>query len=176
MLQYFFDRWESQGGTTQNIIRMDSYKLNLKPCIHCGHCKTTFGCVYDDFIPVHNALCQADILIIASPVYCLGFPAPVKAILDRTQQYFEAKFSLGITKPIDKYKKAYFFTAHGSDKPSGISTMEDQLRLIFRVLNANLEKTIIAPHTDKTPLDTDALKNDMEEIVTSLRKPQIRLR
>jgi formate-dependent nitrite reductase cytochrome c552 subunit len=53
--------------------------------------------------------------------------------------------------------------------------MEDQLRLIFRVLNANLEKTIIAPHTDKIPLDANALKNDMEEIVTSIRKPQIRL-
>ncbi|GMO52933.1 MAG: hypothetical protein Ta2G_10910 [Termitinemataceae bacterium] len=119
-------------------------------------------------MPVHEALCKADILIIASPVYCLGFPSPVKTIFDRTQQYFEAKFSLGILKPIAKYKKAYFFTAHGSSNPAGISTMEDQLRLIFRVFNADLKTTIIAPNTDKIPLDTKVLKKKMEEIVLCL--------
>lgn len=35
---------------------------------------------------------DADAVIVATPVYNLSFPAPMKALFDRFQRYYEAHF------------------------------------------------------------------------------------
>ncbi|GHV73726.1 FMN reductase [Spirochaetia bacterium] len=147
-----------------NVTILDTYTLALNPCTHCGYCKKTPACVHKDFLPVDAALQKADILVIASPVYVLGFPAPLKALLDRSQQYFEAKFSLGITS-IKKHKKAILLSAYGSKDNRGILFMEKQLKMIFNVFNAELNAIITARNTDSGNVDFDALR---EEIKTAL--------
>jgi multimeric flavodoxin WrbA len=169
MLDCFFS---CTGGTEAkkraNIF--NAYKANIKPCIHCGHCKKTRGCIYDDFIPIERGLESADVLIVASPVYVLGFPAPLKAVLDRTQQYFEAKFSLGIEKPIKKHKAALFFASHGSADGSGIAMMEKQLELVFRVMNANLVATVVSPHTDGGRFNAAAMRTEVERAAENAQR------
>jgi multimeric flavodoxin WrbA len=100
---------------------------------------------------------------VASPVYGLGFPAPLKAVFDRTQQYFEAKFSLGIQRPIEKPKRALFLTAFGSENHRGVELMREQLALVFLLLNTSLEQTIMAPHTDKVPVDLKTVKAEIKQ-------------
>jgi multimeric flavodoxin WrbA len=144
---------------------ISAYEAAVKPCIYCGYCKHTRGCVYEDFLPLDQAFQQADFLVVASPVFCLGFPAPLKAILDRTQQYYEAKFSLGIKNPIVRPKYALFLVAFGSPDSRGVAMMEEQLRLVFHVLNARLKHTIMARHTDKVPPDLPNVKTTLQEIL-----------
>jgi multimeric flavodoxin WrbA len=150
-----------------NVTALDTYALALKPCTHCGHCKKNPACVHDDFLPVNAALQRADILVIASPVYVLGFPAPLKALLDRSQQYFEAKFSLGITS-IKKHKKAIFLSAHGSKDDRGVLFMEEQLKMIFNVYNAELNASIAAHNTDSGHIDFDALREEIKTALTDI--------
>jgi NAD(P)H-dependent FMN reductase len=123
--------------------------------------------VNEDFLPVDAALQRADILVIASPVYVLGFPAPLKALLDRGQQYFEAKFSLGITA-IKKHKKAVLLSAHGSRDDRGVLFMEEQLKMIFNVFNAELSATITAHNTDSAHIDFDTLREEIRMALTGI--------
>jgi multimeric flavodoxin WrbA len=168
MLECFFSRWD---GVKKHSFVFDTYKSNIKPCVHCGHCKKTRGCIYDDFIPIDKALNAADLLIIASPVYGLGFPAPMKAVFDRTQQYFEAKFSLGIQSPIPKNKAALFFAAYGSKDDSGVEMMKKQLDLVFRLMNATLIHTVVLPDTDNMrSFDERLINNDMNEAARKAEK------
>ncbi|GHU60908.1 FMN reductase [Spirochaetia bacterium] len=150
-----------------NVTTLDTYALALKPCIHCGYCKKKPACVYDDFLPVDAALQRADILVIASPVYGLGFPAPLKALLDRSQQYFEAKFSLGITS-IKKHKKAVLLCAHGSKDAKGVLFMEEQLKIVFKLFNAELNASIAAHNTDSGDIDFDALREEIKTALTGI--------
>jgi putative NADPH-quinone reductase len=142
-----------------------AYKTALKPCIHCGYCTHTPGCVYEDFMPIDRALQEADCLVVASPVFCLGFPAPLKAIFDRTQQYYEAKFSRGIQKPMQKPKQALLMVAFGSPDPRGAAIMEEQLRLLLHLFNARLQHTILAANTDKFPLDRVRIEAELKGIL-----------
>lgn len=48
-----------------------------------------------------------DVVVVATPVYGLSFPAPLKAVFDRTQQYYEAYVSRHIKHPFEKPKKAF---------------------------------------------------------------------
>ncbi|MDR0383239.1 MAG: flavodoxin family protein [Spirochaetaceae bacterium] len=155
-----------EGGTSI----FDAYKAAIKPCVHCGHCKKTRGCVYDDFVPIERGLESADILIVASPVYALGFPAPLKTVFDRTQQYFEAKFSLGIEKPVKKRKAALLFASYGSTDGSGVTMMEKQLELVFRVMNANLVQTAVSPNTDSGHFDSEAVRAEVERAALNVRR------
>ena len=52
---------------------------------------------------------DADAVIVATPVYNLSFPAPMKALFDRFQRYYEAHFRRKIAQPITKHKKSITF-------------------------------------------------------------------
>jgi multimeric flavodoxin WrbA len=168
MLDCFFSRWNA---TKEHTVIFDAYRLNIKPCVHCGYCKKTRGCCYDDFNAIDRALQTSDLLIVASPVYGLGFPAPLKAIFDRAQQYFEAKFSLGIQTPVQKRKAALFFTSYGSTDDSGVTMMKKQLELEFRVMNAELIQTVTSPNTDNDQnFDKNIMYTVMNKAVQNVRR------
>ena len=76
-----------KGATKQNeveVISVHDYQVN--PCTGCNFCFTREGnlCYQgDDMTKIYAKLAQADILIIASPVYFYGISAQLKAVIDR---------------------------------------------------------------------------------------------
>lgn len=75
-------------GTSKNnnveIVSVADYNVN--PCIGCNSCFTRDGnmCFQnDDMAQIYEKLRNADIVVIASPVYFYGISAQLKAIVDR---------------------------------------------------------------------------------------------
>jgi len=125
-----------------------AYDEDIAPCTACGYCKKQVGCRYHDFDEIDSLLRRANILVVATPMYNLSFPSPLKAIVDRTQCYYEARFSLNIRPPIAKHKRAVLLAAAGSKDPDGVTIMEKQLKMIFSVMNTTLEHTVVWGKTD----------------------------
>ena len=66
------------------IVSVDDY--NVKPCIGCNSCFTREGnqCFQDDdMVQIYEKLRNADIVVVASPVYFYGISAQLKAVVDR---------------------------------------------------------------------------------------------
>ena len=65
------------------IVSVHDYKVN--PCLGCNACFKTNGiCAQkDDMAIIYEMMNQADMLVIASPVYFYGFSAQLKAVIDR---------------------------------------------------------------------------------------------
>ena len=65
------------------IASVRDYKVN--PCLGCNACFKTNGiCAQkDDKSPIYEKMNQADMLVIASPVYFYGISAQLKAVIDR---------------------------------------------------------------------------------------------
>ncbi|MCD8037254.1 MAG: flavodoxin family protein [Clostridiales bacterium] len=66
------------------IISVADY--NVEPCIGCDYCFTNaaHSCFkQDDMDKVYKKLSEADIIVVASPVYFYGLSAQLKAIVDR---------------------------------------------------------------------------------------------
>jgi multimeric flavodoxin WrbA len=166
LTECFIDLWQSP---EHEVTLIEAYRKTINPCIHCGYCKRIQGCRYDDdFTLIDRALREANLLVVASPVYGLGFPAPLKAVFDRTQRYFEAKFSLGVKNPIENYKPALLLAAYGSTDSRGVAIMQEHLRLAFRLMNASLEHTIAVPNTDRIPVNKETLRSEMTQILKKL--------
>ncbi len=76
----------AKGASAQHhveIVFVRDYKVN--PCLGCNACFKTNGiCAQkDDMALIYEKMNQADMLVIASPVYFYGISAQLKAVIDR---------------------------------------------------------------------------------------------
>ena len=79
----------------------------------------------------------------------MSVPAPLKALVDRSQRYFSKRFSLGIKPPIKKHKKAVLLLTCGSNDESGFEIIEKQLSRMFTIMNTELFGKICVAETDR---------------------------
>lgn len=136
-------------GNAYEIKIVDCYKLSPMPCDDCGLCKKADGCKFSDLDEYDRMLNSAELLVIATPVYNLSMPSPLKAVADRSQRYFNKRFSLGIKPPIEKHKEAVLLMTCGSDDTTGFEIIQKQLEQMFTVINTTLSAAVIASGTDK---------------------------
>lgn len=69
--------------------------LRISGCRECGACEKTGRCAIDDEMQdIYPLLLDADVIILASPVFFYGMPSQVKALIDRCQAMW-AKTKLG---------------------------------------------------------------------------------
>jgi multimeric flavodoxin WrbA len=68
------------------VTSIRSCDLNIAGCIECGGCDETGECVVDDDMQsVYPQLLEADVIILASPIFFYGITAQAKALIDRCQ-------------------------------------------------------------------------------------------
>ncbi len=130
----------------------NAYDMNVMPCTDCGHCKKEQRCAFDDMEKLYASIENSRLLVIATPVYNMSFPAPLKAILDRFQRYYNARFSLGIRPAIARPGKAVLLAAAGSEKEDGMF-MKKQLAQSLSVMNTELCACGVISGLDKRKLD-----------------------
>ena len=77
----------AEGAAEKNNVEIVSVAdYNVNPCIGCNSCFTREGnqCFQnDDMVRIYDKLRNADIVVIASPVYFYGISAQLKAVVDR---------------------------------------------------------------------------------------------
>ncbi len=151
-----------------NITSFNAYELSAHPCTDCGFCKTTQKCAFRDLDELYYAIENCELLIIVSSIYNMSFPSPMKAILDRFQMYYNARFSLGIRPPVEKHRKAVLLACGGSPYENG-EFMINQLRQSFSVMNTDLCACAVINGLDKSPLDTnDSRITDCSTIINKV--------
>ena len=144
-------------GTGIEIINL--YELNPTPCNACGYCKAVNGCSKKDLEEFFKKFEEADVIVFATPVYFMGVPAPFKALIDRFQRYYEARFRRGVKNPIEKRRKALLIATSGGDGEIGYEVIKHQLMQAATVLNLELKGSMLARNTDKYGVD----KTDIEK-------------
>ena len=150
------------------ITEIDAYRQNALPCTGCKECAKKEKCAFDDLNDFDKKLRRCDLLVWASPIYNYSFPAPLKAILDRSQRYFEAYFSLGKKPCIKKPRTAVLLLAMGSEDEFGVETAQYQLRRAFSVMNTELIGCVVWKSTDlENKYRTSALV-DIHKLVKKL--------
>ena len=130
------------------VETVNAYERNIAPCIACNVCVGEERCSQPDFDDIDMLIRAADVIVVATPVYNLSFPAPLKAIVDRTQRYFAARFSLGIPNPVEKHKTAALLVTCGSRDCEGAEIISRQLKLAFSVINTSMEGMVVWLGTD----------------------------
>ena len=104
------------------IISVNDYKVN--PCIGCNSCFTREGnkCFQNDGMEqIYAKMANADMLVIASPVYFYGVSAQLKNVIDRCHTPMRKNF---------KIKNTALLLVAGSSKPCVFDAIVRQYELI----------------------------------------------
>ena len=83
---------QSQGAEVEKII-VD--KLNISPCREYYGCLRDGNCIIrDDMDGIYPKLLNADVVIVASPIFFYGLTSQLKALIDRCQALWARKYIL----------------------------------------------------------------------------------
>jgi multimeric flavodoxin WrbA len=105
---------EEAGAQTERIIIS---KLTFSPCIECHRCDETGECVlHDDMEEVYPKLLEADVIILASPIFFYGVTAFAKALIDRVQSLWMKKYRRKVPRKNPRRMKRGFFISAGATK------------------------------------------------------------
>ena len=144
-----FDAFIKELPDDARVREFDAFSMKIAPCNGCGGCEKTGNCVLrDDMDEVYEAMEAAHGIVIATPVYNLSFPAPLKAAVDRMQCYWSRRFLLGMRPPVKKPKVGALLLAAGSVEKSGTDVLERQTSMLMSVLHCRLTACVSYVGTD----------------------------
>jgi multimeric flavodoxin WrbA len=70
-------------------------EANINPCKGCNACEKLNKCVQRDGLDLyHDKIIAADIILLSSPIYCMGIASQPKALIDRAQVFRSRKYVL----------------------------------------------------------------------------------
>lgn len=136
----------STGLDTEKIVLNE---LKFSPCQECGGCAESGKCVIDDDMRiVYKKLEEAGALILATPVFFGSLPAQVKAMIDRYQCLWVAKYVLG-KKAIKSGKKGFLILVSASNRDKFFKNAESIVKNFFAVLDIEFKGNLYCPNIDK---------------------------
>ena len=140
------------GHTVEKYATADK---NLKGCMDCKACQTKAGvCVIpDDFPTLAPLVEQADVVVLATPLYWFSFPAQLKAAIDRCYSLF-----LG-NRPL-RGKECALIASCGATDEAALTGMVKSYQLIAGFLNWRDLGMVLATglHDKDDILKTDVLQ------------------
>ncbi len=124
------------------VKQVDVFDLKFEFCRDCGYCKTNEDCIYDDLKFLEKLYEEADLLVIASPIHNSDISAPLKALLDRTQKYFYARFFRNVKSYFSKSKKVCLILTADCLDYGDVIHIKTKLEHTFSIMNASFSEII----------------------------------
>jgi NAD(P)H-dependent FMN reductase len=114
--------WVLDGMSTEKDVAIEKVALtdaNINPCKGCNACEKLNKCVQRDGMDIyHDKIVDADIIVLSSPIFCMGVASQVKALIDRAQVFRSRKYvlKLPVIPPERKGKRLGIFLASAGQK------------------------------------------------------------
>ena len=135
--------------------------LDFKGCIECGGCDNTGVCILkDDMTPIYNKLKSADALVLASPVFFGGVTSQLKAMIDRCESEWIAKYVL--KSSIQSRRLGAFICVSGYDKDIFFEKAKMPVEVFFKTMDINLFGELFFTGVNK-PGDIKNIKGALEK-------------
>ncbi len=120
---------------TIECTRVAVSETDCAPCTGCQECDREGRCVLNDGMqPVYRWIEDADLVVLASPVYFYGLTAQAKAVVDRAQAFWARKYRLG--ERAAGTKAGFLIAAGGSKGPRLFECVERTMKYFCDALDA----------------------------------------
>jgi arsenate reductase len=169
LLSLFMNEAENLGAQTRII---EVAQKNIVPCIGCGHCEKKGFCITknDDMTnEIYPLLREADVVVLAAPIYFYNVPAQLKALIDRTQTLWSRKYKLNLTDPARHYRRG-FLLAQGATKGKNLFEGVDlTAKYFFDAVGARFDGSLTYRHIEDTG-DMEKHPTVHKDVTTSVKE------
>jgi arsenate reductase len=109
LLSAFMQAVEKLGAQTRII---DVAQKNIIPCKEYVVCEKKGYCPIDDDLKteIYPLIRQAEVVVLASPIFFYNMTAQLKAVVDRCQTFWARKYKLKLSDPAKKTKRGFFLS------------------------------------------------------------------
>ncbi|QYZ79543.1 flavodoxin family protein [Methanofollis formosanus] len=95
LLDWVIAAMQAEGGAGIKVEKVALNEVTVEPCRGCNACEQLNRCVQrDDLDWLGQKLLDADCVMLAAPIYCMGVCAQAKALIDRAQVFRSRKYVL----------------------------------------------------------------------------------
>ncbi len=123
-----------EGASNKNVIeKIVLNELRFFPCQNCDGCLNTGVCILqDDLTSLYSKIEQAEVVVIATPVFFGSVSAQTKMMIDRFQAVWVAKNKLN---RFFKKKEGYLLVVTGQRKNRFFKNVKETVKMFFNILN-----------------------------------------
>jgi len=142
-----------------NIEKINLDELNIQPCRECYTCSKNGHCVIeDDLQPIYEKIIGSNRIIMATPIFFMGFSAQLKLVIDRCQCFWERKYVLNEKLP-DRVngilRKGSIIAVGGARNRNLFEGILMTAKVFFDAINVKMDDTLLFRGADKS----DYMKN-----------------
>ena len=139
---------EAEGAQTERLYLTE---FTITPCKECHGCDRSGECIIlDDMQKIYPKLVEADVIILASPIFFYSITAWAKALVDRCQTFWSKKYLLkdrSLGKE-GKRRKGFFISVAGTKGKRVFEGAILTVKYFFDVLNAEYAGELVFRDVD----------------------------
>lgn len=138
----------NQEGAQTELIKIADLKIS--PCRECGGCDNTGKCVVDDDMQIiYPKLVDADLIILASPIFFGNITANLKAMIDRCQCLWVRKYRLGDKISEKSERRGLFISVCAGRKKDFFPAAELVLKTFFATIDVSYSGKLFLSEVDE---------------------------
>jgi multimeric flavodoxin WrbA len=141
LLQNFMQALEKLGAQTRII---EVAQKNIVPCREYVVCERKGYCPIDDDVKteIYPLIRQAEVVVLASPIFFFNMTAQLKAVVDRCQLFWARKYKLKLADPAKKTKRGFLLSVGASKGKSLFEGIELTAKYFFDAIDAGFEGSL----------------------------------
>ena len=141
LLKNFMQAVEKLGAQT-HIIEVT--QKNIIPCKEYVVCERKGYCPIDDDVKteIYPLIRQAEVVVLATPIFFFNMSAQLKALVDRCQLFWARKYKLKLTDPAKKTKRGFLLAVGASKGKSLFEGLQLTAKYFFDAIDAGFEGSL----------------------------------
>ncbi len=172
LISAFTDAAKRMGARTLTI---DVTKKNVIPCKEYTVCEKKGFCPIDDDVrdEIYPLLRQAEVVVVASPIFFYNMSAQLKAVIDRCQTFWARKYRLKLKDPAVSMRRGFLLSVGATKGKNLFEGLQLTTQYFFDAIDAKFEGSLTYRGIEG-PKDMAAhptVLEDVEKAVSSIMEP-----
>ena len=170
----FLDEVQKLGAQTK-LVHVT--QKNIVPCKELIVCEKKGYCPIDDDMKheIYPLLRQADVVILASPIFFFNMTAQLKALVDRCQTFWARKYIFKLADPGKKMRRGYVLSVGASRGKNLFDGIELTGKYFFDAIGASYEGSLTYRGIEgpKDMAEHPTVGEEVKKAATDLIKPYL---
>jgi len=172
LISTFMEAAEKSGART---IAIDVTQKDIIPCKEYTVCEKKGFCPIDDYVKeeIYPLLRQADVVVVASPIFFYNMSAQLKAVVDRCQMFWARKYRLKLRDPGANMRRGFLLSAGATRGKNLFEGLQLTTQYFFDAICAKFEGSLTYRGIEG-PKDMAAhpsVLDDIDKAVGSILEP-----
>ena len=148
---------------------------NIVPCREYVVCEKKGYCPIDDDLKseIYPLIRQAEVVVLASPIFFYNMTAQLKAVVDRCQTFWARKYKLKLADPAKRTKRGFFLSVGATRGKNLFEGLQLTAQYFFDAIDARYAGSLTYRNIEglKDMANHPTVNEDVEKAATALIAP-----